>query len=120
MPRSKGWEFRIYTEDRIRTPLFHNVQFLWPYRYSPQHEVQYDRLFRMLDDMEETSINGLLEACYHPQNGIGRGEGIWTLWCMIARRTVICDLSVPLSMETRIWLARSLETEDSGDEDLDR
>lgn len=116
--RERGWEFRIFTERRIRTCLLQNIQFLWSYRYAPQHLNHRDRLIRMLDDMEETTINGLLEACYLTENRLGRGEGLWTLWCLIAQKSVLCDLSLPLSMETRIWLDPLLQAEDSGDEDL--
>lgn len=117
--KKQGWEFRIYTEDRIRTVLLKNLQFLWPYQFCDLYPTHYDRLLRMLDDMEETSIHGLFQACYHPENKIGRGEGLWTLWCMVARRTILCDLSLPLSMDTTIWLRPELESDDSGDEDSD-
>lgn len=102
--KTQGWKFRIYTEDRIRTPLLRNIQFLWSYRFAPSHSGHEDKLFLALERMEETSINGLLEVCYQSDNRLGRGEGIWTLWGMIARETILCDLSIPLSMDTRIWL----------------
>ncbi|AXK38408.1 TnsA endonuclease N-terminal domain-containing protein [Crenobacter cavernae] len=109
--RERGWEFRLFTESRIRTVLLQNIQFLWPYRFAPEHHGHRARLVRMLDDMEETSIGGLLEACYLAENRAGRGEGLWTLWCLIAKQSVLCDLSLPLSMETRIWLHPILQAD---------
>lgn len=115
--RERGWEFKIFTEKRIRDGLLQNIQFLWSYRFAADHHGHRDRLIRMLDDMEETSIAGLLEACYLPSNRYGRGEGQWTLWCLIAKQTILCDLSLPLSMETRVWLTPILQADDAGDED---
>lgn len=115
--KEQGWEFRIFTEDRIRTPFLKNVQFLWSYRFAPWHDTHYERLFQMLDDMENTTVSGLLEACYSPQNKIGRGEAIWTIWAMVARGVIHCDLQSPLTQQTRIWLDPLLQSPDGGDED---
>lgn len=115
--RERGWVFRIFTEDRIRTPYLANVQFLWSYRYADWHEPHYERLFEMLDDMEETTVAGLLEACYRPDNRIGRGEGLWTLWVMVAQNIIHCDLHVPLSQHTRIWLDPRLRSSAPAGED---
>ncbi|MDF0606770.1 TnsA endonuclease N-terminal domain-containing protein [Neisseriaceae bacterium TC5R-5] len=105
----RGWQFRIFTEKQIRTGLLQNIQFLWSYRFAPHHPGHRERLIRMLDDLEETSISGLLEACYLPENRVGRGESLWTLWCLIAQKSILCDLSLPLSMETCIWLHPTLQ-----------
>lgn len=102
--KTQGWEFQIFTEDRIRTPLLNNIQYLWSYRFAPSYSDHGERLLSALECMEETTINGLLEACYQPDNRLGRGEGMWALWGLIARETILCDLSIPLSMDTRIWL----------------
>lgn len=98
----QGWSFRIYTEDRIRTPYFRNIQFLWPYRFSPLHETHSERLLQALSEIGEVSINRLFDHCYGASDRIGRGEGVWTLWCLIARREIVCDLSTALSMENKI------------------
>ncbi|SFN48128.1 TnsA endonuclease C terminal [Formivibrio citricus] len=98
----QGWDFQIFTEDRIRTPYFRNIQFLWSYRYSPLYETHHERLLQALSEMEEASINRLLDHCYGSRDRVGRGEGIWTLWCMVARREIVCDLHVPLAMDCKI------------------
>lgn len=115
--RERGWEFKIFSEKRIRNGLLQNIQFLWSYRFAPEHHGHRTRLVRMLDDIEETDIGGLLEACYRYDNRIGRGEGLWTLWCLIAKQSILCDLSLPLSMDTRIWLHPILQADAPDDED---
>lgn len=100
--RLQGWDFAILTEREIRTPLLKNVQFLWRYRQSEFHSHHHRCLRDTLLMLEETNPKTLLEATYHAQ--AMRDEAMWTLWCMVARRWVGCDLSQPLTMLSRIWM----------------
>lgn len=103
--REQGWNFVILTEREIRTSLLKNVQFLWRYRQSDFHNHHYRCLRDTLLALEETDPKTLLDATYQSQ--ALRDEALWTLWCMVARRWVGCDLSEPLSMSTRIWMNNS-------------
>lgn len=100
--KSQGYEFRVLTEREIRTDYLKNVQFLWSYRHADFHSHHYDKLRLALEKLEETSISKLLEVCYSSKEL--RGEALWTLWCMIARLWVKCDLTIPLSMQSTIWV----------------
>lgn len=100
--REQGYQFRILTEREIRTDYLKNVQFLWAYRFAHFHQHHYEKLRSVLFEMEETDPDSLLSSCYSSQ--VLRGEALWTLWCMVARRWIRCDLHQPLSMKTRIWL----------------
>jgi hypothetical protein len=99
--RERDWDFAILTEREIRTPLLKNVQFLWRYRFADFHTPHYRCLRDTLRELEETDPKTLLEATYQSQ--VLRGEALWTLWCMVARRWIGCDLSQSLTMTTRIW-----------------
>jgi len=99
--KSRGWEFCIRTDKDIRTPLLKNIQFLWSYRFAEFHTHHYANLLATLKNLEETDPKTLMDATY--QSETLKGEALWTLWCMIARRWVECDLSLPLTMQTRIW-----------------
>lgn len=96
-----GWQFLILTERQIRTPYLKNVQFLWSYRFAEFHPHHYRCLSETLHTLEETDARTLLEATY--ESSSLRDEALWTLWCMLARGWIGCDLSEPLSMSTRIW-----------------
>lgn len=96
-----GYEFRVLTEREIRTEYLKNIQFLWSYRFAPFQSYHYDKLKAVLSEMEETNPATLLEACYSSKTM--RGEALWTLWCMVARGWIKCDLHLPLTMQTRIW-----------------
>jgi hypothetical protein len=99
--KEHGYEFRVFTEREIRTDYLKNIQFLWGYRYADFHVHHYEKLREALEEMEEATPSLLLEACYSSK--IFRGEALWTLWCMIARGWICCDLGKPLTMQTRIW-----------------
>jgi len=97
-----GYEFRVFTEREIRTDYLANVQFLWSYRFATFHQHHYEKLNLVLNEMRETNISALLDACYSSKTL--RGEALWTVWCMIARYWIKCDLGKPLTMQTRIWI----------------
>lgn len=99
--KANGYEFRVLTELEIRTEYLKNVQFLWSYRFAYFHLHHYEMINFVLREMEETDPATLLMACYSSETL--RGEALWTLWCMIARRWIQCDLHMPLTMQTRIW-----------------
>lgn len=99
--RERGWVFRVLTEKEIRTPYLRNVKFLYQYRYSEFNEGHYLKLAGLLEELGESSPRELLESAFTSK--VVRGEALWTLWCMVARCWVRCDLSLPLTMNTRIW-----------------
>lgn len=101
--KENNYEFRVMTEREIRTEYLKSVQFLWSYRFASFHPHHYDKLMMTLREMEETDPATLLNACYSSKTL--RGEGLWTLWCMVARGWIKCDLHKPLNMKTRIWTA---------------
>ena len=98
----QGWEFRVLTEREIRTSYLQNVKFLYQYRYNDFSEGHYLRLADLLSDVEVSTPKELIEAAYSSK--VVRGEALWTLWCMVARCWIRCDLSLPLSMNTKIWM----------------
>ncbi|MCA3040714.1 MAG: TnsA endonuclease C-terminal domain-containing protein, partial [Rhodocyclaceae bacterium] len=100
--KEKGWTFKIYTEREIRTPYLTNVQFLWRYRDTNCDPGHYRRLKLTLQEMEEAEVDTLLLAAYSSQ--AMRDEALWTLWSMVRARHIQCDLSVPLTMTTPVWL----------------
>jgi len=99
--KARNWEFKILTEVEIRTPYLSNVKFLLNYRYSDFNENHYRRLASLLDKFGETDPQTLIQAAYTSKNN--QGEALWTLWAMVARGWVGCDLNRPLSMTTPIW-----------------
>ena len=100
--KEQGCNFIIATEKEIRTPYLENVQFLWSYRFADFHSHHYDKLMLIMEELDSTCPQTLLNAAYSSKTL--RGEALWTLWCMIARRWIFCDLTEPLTMLTPIWI----------------
>lgn len=100
--KANNYEFRIFTEREIRTEYLKNIQRLWRYRYGTFYPHHYEKLHAVLAEMGESDPFTLLEICYSSK--ILRGEALWTLWCMIARGWIKCDLNKSLTMKTRIWI----------------
>lgn len=100
--KERNWNFKIVTEKEIRTPFLENVQFLWAYSFASFHVHHFDKLMLCLECLDQTTPKELLEIAYSSKTM--RGEALWALWCMIARKWVKCDLSIPLDMHTPIWV----------------
>lgn len=102
--KEHDWEFHIMTEKEIRTPYLENVQFLWSYRFADFHQHHYGVLMGILQQVEETTPRELVEQAYHSRTQ--RGEALWSVWCMVARKWILCDLNRPLNIKTPIWVEK--------------
>jgi hypothetical protein len=96
--RSKGWVFKIFTEEKIRTSRLDNIKFLWSYKFSDTYPHHEELLLHRLNQLQSASVNELLSSCFHPDAITARGEALWAIWNLVARKAFLCDLSVPLSM----------------------
>jgi hypothetical protein len=100
--KKNGYDFAVMTDREIRTEFLKSVQFLWSYRFATFYPDHNDKLKEVLSEMGETDVFTLVNTCYSDK--IQRGEAQWTLWCMIARGQVHCDLRLPLTPKSRIWI----------------
>lgn len=94
------WEFKIYTENEIRTPYLKNIQFLWSYRFADFYDDHCRKLLDIFEECGETTPAEILEN-YFTTDRL-KGEALWALWCMVARQWIECDLNVPLKMSTKM------------------
>ena len=100
--KENGWEFRVMTEKEIRTPYLDNVKFLFRYKYCDFDQQHYEKLSGLMEKLGESTPRELLDLAYTDK--IQQGEALWTLWCMISRQWIRCNLGNPLSMNTRLWI----------------
>jgi hypothetical protein len=101
--RSKGWRFKIYTEKRIRTAELENIQFLWRYRFAHYEKTFSGPLIEALKTKRgETTMYEILRELYSTDED--RGLGIWTWWCLVANRHILCDLTTKITKDTLFWL----------------
>ena len=97
----QGWEFKIITEKYVRTPYLENVKFLTQYRNVDANDNFESLILKALYELRETDPESLLLAIFRDK--WNRAQLIPTLWHLVSVNRVGVDLSVPLTMSSRIW-----------------
>lgn len=105
--RSQGWVFRLITEREIRTPYLKNAKFLRQYRYRSFDSRACHRMLAILAGRGETEPETLL--AFLSSDRWERVRLLPVLWHLIAIRQVGADLTVPLTMSSRIWSREPIE-----------
>lgn len=98
----RGWQFRILTEKEIRTPYLLNVKFLHPFRRQPSDGEAFGEIEKALVELRESTPEALLAMLRNTQ--MARAELLPELWRMVAEGYVLMDLTLPLTMQSPIWL----------------
>jgi len=99
--RLQGWRFRLITEREIRTPYLKNAKFLRPYRDRPVDSGDCQCVLAKLGALGEADPEGLLTTLSTER--WERARLLPVLWHLIAVRRAGADLSVPLTMRSRLW-----------------
>jgi hypothetical protein len=99
--RGRGWEFKILTEKHIRTPYLDNVKFLTQYRNIDVDDNFESLILKTLYEFRETDPESLLTAIFRDK--WNKAQLIPSLWHLVTLKRVGVDLSVPLTMSSRIW-----------------
>jgi hypothetical protein len=100
----QGWQFKLITEREIRTDYLANVRFLLYYTGPHVHVNQgnCDLITSMLGDSHLTTGEELLLTI--TADRAKRAELLYTLWHLIAVGLIHCDLTVKLSLQSKIWI----------------
>ncbi len=102
--KSKGWEFAVFTEREIRTPLLDNANFLLPYLNRADASETEEWVLEKLSMLTETTPQDLVEGLY--QDKWNQAALIPIVWRLIGERRIGCDLTEPLTMRSIIWTLR--------------
>jgi TnsA-like endonuclease N terminal/TnsA endonuclease C terminal len=102
--KSKGWDFRIFTDKEIRTHYLTNAKFLLPYRSLPLDQRMIEIILSALDRVVETDPESLLLAC--SMDLMEQAQFIPMIWRLICAGMIGIDLDLPLNMRSRIWSVR--------------
>jgi len=105
--RVQGWTFRLITEREIRTPYLKNAKFLREYRHRTIDSGDCHRVLAMLAERRETAPETLLAVL--SDDRWERARLMPVLWHLIAVRQVGADLTVSLTMRSRIWSLDPIE-----------
>ena len=99
---SVGWEFVVLTEKEIRTSYLTNIKFLWPFKDVAVSPAVANTLKSALSEMTSGTVSLLLEAMDNDQEK--RAHFIAPMWSLIAAGVINCNLSIPLTMKSKIWI----------------
>lgn len=99
--KTQGWDFKIYTEDDIRTPLLENIKFLSRYKDVDDPLLIQLKIIDELESVQNSTPRTLIESIF--QDKWNQARALPVVWSLIARRVICCDLSIPLTMSTELW-----------------
>lgn len=97
-----GYQFRVIAEDEIRTDYLRNAVFLSRYMHGEINTAHASLLVAKLSGLKEASPEVLINRCNGSINY--KGELLYTLWQLIAKKQFGCELNIPLTMNSKIWL----------------
>ena len=100
--KEKGWGFHIHDESGIRDQVYKNIRFLERYGqmyFSPEES---EWVIQNIETKGAVSINRILARHFM---GNYKSEGISHIWHLLATRKLDCDMSLPLSENTELWVA---------------
>lgn len=99
---TQGWRFEVFTEREIRTTYLQNIKFLWQFKERIPSPEDKKLILETLSDLEQADPDLLLCAlCNDPNN---RARKIPFIWNLVATGAIGCDLDLPLTMRSLIWV----------------
>ena len=98
---AQGWRFRIHDETRIRDQTLANIRWLERYRRMDVRAWDGERIHSWIKGVGAASFAAVLDEHF---GGIYRSEGIAYLWHLLAMRQLDCDISLPLTNDTELWV----------------
>ena len=99
----EGWEFKLVTEDYIRTPFLENAQFLLRYKFDYVDNACYTQTLTTVSELRVTTPEEVMLVLQDNHFNI-RGYCLYALWYGIRIGEINCDLTKKLTMQTEIWL----------------
>lgn len=99
--QDQGYSFHIYDESRIRDQTFRNIKFLERYKMLTFCEEESLFILNALAQRGQASFDFLLNFHFVGQ---AKASGISHIWHLLAMRRLDCDISLPLSNKTELWI----------------
>lgn len=100
----EGWEFKLFTEEFIRTPLLDNINFLSRYQDNDVDQACYRLVFHTISDLGITTPEEFMLAIEGMEFNM-KGRCLYALWYAIKKEHISCDIvTEKISMNSEIWL----------------
>lgn len=97
-----GYRFSIITEEDIRTVHLQNAIFLSRYIQNEVDKQLASVLLTGLSGLHQSTPETLITYCGNTANC--KSELLYALWQLVARKKVNCNLDMPITMHSKIWI----------------
>lgn len=98
---SRGWQFAVFTEREIRTPLLDNAKLLLPFVRGTRDLTAEGTLLLALQQLKSSTPRALL--AHITTDSMAQARLMPVLWRLLAERKVGADLGASLGMQSAIW-----------------
>lgn len=99
------WEWRIFTENEIRTPYLDNLKFLREYHNAMPDQALIDQVINYLHNMRDSvTVESLLHGLCKTEND--KLYLVPTIWQLITAKRITVDLQLPLTMKSKLSLTK--------------
>ncbi|WP_223669837.1 TnsA endonuclease N-terminal domain-containing protein [Kangiella shandongensis] len=102
-----GWKFKIITEKEIRTPYLDNITFLKPHFRETRFSPRAFQILEYLAEVGESTPRQIIESM--SSHKMTQAELLFAVWQLVARQYILADLTVTLTMNSRIKVAKIWE-----------
>ncbi|AHF01976.1 transposase [Thiomicrospira aerophila AL3] len=94
--------FKIFSDSKIRTPKLKNIQMIARYKRYKYCLNEESRIREHLQNVGHTRLDHLLCFLYvtEEQRSIALGQ----IWQLVWNKQIGCDLTLPLNLQTVVWL----------------
>lgn len=108
LAKKEKWEFKIFTEEYIRTAYLYNINFLSRYNYNELDGACYNLVIRTLSELGHSSPKEFMLTVQDAHFNL-RGRCLYALWYGIKKGEISCDIvTEKLDMKSEIWLSEKL------------
>jgi hypothetical protein len=98
-----NYRFKVFTEKEIRTDYLSNIKFLSRYGIGSINDVYSEMVMDQLSGKSVCSINDLLMF----RTAEEKARVLYTVWQMLSRHLIKCDMHTKLSISTMIWKSQN-------------
>lgn len=100
--REQDWKFEVITE-KIRTPYLNNIKFLLNFMGGNINDEFREQILKTMGEMKSFTPKTFLDQ--FAKTEYIKGVALRYFWTLALKREIICDLTVPLSMNTLFYLS---------------
>ena len=99
--KENDWDFRIYDESRIRDQVLKNINALERFKYQQYSSNENNAVIETVRQSSRIIVQDLLISLFEPAK---RFQGVAHVWHLLVTRKLDCDMSLPLSELTELWV----------------